>query len=49
MSAGKFEATRYRSNNGINYAVRVQEETPNLVLGGQTNNPPTGAVHSRGF
>lgn len=43
MSAGQFITTKYESDSGNIYPIRVQPETTALVLNGQVNNPPSGA------
>lgn len=49
MSAGAFLTTRYQSDEGGIYGIRVQPETVDLTIAGQTNNPPTGAVDQEGL
>ncbi len=44
MSAGRFEQSRYQSNRGNIYRIRVQPETLALTVGGEANDPPAGAV-----
>lgn len=44
MSAGPFERSKYESNDGEIYSIRVQPETLALTLGGSANAAPTGAV-----
>lgn len=42
MSAGNFEWKVYASNSGVNYPIRVQPETSELVIDGVTNSQPIG-------
>jgi len=44
MSAGTFKTSKYESNNGLIYSVRIQPETEALEIGAETNDPPAGAV-----
>lgn len=48
MSAGAFLISRYQLNNGAVVAVRVQAETEELVLGGQSNGPAAGTPSNVG-
>lgn len=48
MSAGDFVNSKYESDTGGIYAIRVQPETLALSVGGTTNNAPTGAVDQEG-
>lgn len=49
MSAGAFSTTRYQSDEGGIYGIRVQPETLDLTIGGQTNDPPAGAIDQEGL
>ena len=44
MSAGPFTNSKYESNSGTVYKIRVQPETTALVIGGISNGPPAGAI-----
>lgn len=48
MSAGSFEYSKYESNAGNVYRIRVQPETLALDIGGNTNTPPAGDIDSEG-
>lgn len=49
MSAGGFSTTRYQSDEGGIYAIRVQPETLDLTINGDTNDAPTGAIDQEGL
>ncbi len=44
MSAGSFVTSRYESNGGGIFKVRVQPETIDAVIGAVSNGPPAGAI-----
>lgn len=44
MSAGNFVRSRYESNSGEVYPIRVQPETLLLTIGGSSNTAPAGAI-----
>ena len=44
MSAGSPIISRYGSNDGDIYAIRIQPETESLTIGTTANAPPAGAV-----
>lgn len=44
MSAGIFVNSKYESNSGRVYFVKVQPETEALILGGTANAAPAGAI-----
>lgn len=44
MSAGNFTRSRYESNSGRIYPIRVQPETISLTLNSVANAAPTGAA-----
>lgn len=44
MSAGAFVRSRYESNSGEIYPIRVQPETLALQIGSTANAAPTGAI-----
>lgn len=44
MSAGAFKTSKYESNDGFVYPITIQPETEDLVIGGQANDPPGGAL-----
>lgn len=45
MSAGAFSDTKYQSNKGGIYHIRVQPETAAATIGGGSNTAPAGAVN----
>lgn len=44
MSAGAFTSSKYESNSGAIYRMRVQEETINAIIGPVANSPVASAV-----
>lgn len=46
MSAGDFQYSRYESNAGDIYRIRVQPETLALDIAGAVNDPPAGAINT---
>ncbi len=44
MSAGAFINSKYESNSGEIYKIRLQTETTELTIGGIANAAPTGAI-----
>lgn len=44
MSAGIFTSSKYESNSGAIYKIRVQPETLGATIGGVANSAPTGDV-----
>lgn len=48
MSAGDFVYSRYESNAGDIYRIRVQPETIALDIDGTVNTPPAGAINTPG-
>ncbi len=47
MSAGEFQYSRYESNTGTIYRIRVQPETLQATIG-SANAAPTGAIDGQG-
>lgn len=48
MSAGRFEISKYESDEGDIFSIRVQPETLAATLGGGANAAPAGAVDGTG-
>lgn len=48
MSAGDFIYSRYESNAGDIYRIRVQPETVAATIGAATNDPPAGTINTPG-
>lgn len=44
MSAGAFTNSKYESNSGSIYRIRVQPETAAATIGGTANTAPAGAI-----
>lgn len=44
MSAGRFSRSKYESNNGEIFPIRVQPETEAATFGGAANVPPAAAA-----
>lgn len=44
MSSGAFTTTKYKSDSGGIYRIRVQPETTQLAISSTTNGPPAGAT-----
>ena len=49
MSAGSFVNSRYQSDEGGVYAIRVQPETLTLTIAGATNAAPAGEIDQEGL
>lgn len=49
MSAGDFVNSKYQSDEGGIYGIRVQPETLALTIEGTTNFAPTGAIDQEGL